>query len=199
MSAQANTNCHDIFNVVLATRTHMAKIGATCHVVQTCHDMLATFPAKLQESSGFLFFSFLSLVLNWNHDSCSAGTLTRRPSGIQSVWGLRGSYIVNEFEKNIGTLPLCAPAAHSLCCHRCLCRPPLLLPPPPLAASAAATAATTPHHDAATAGRHRRRRHHRSCFPRRRCHCGWAYGCTLTYTCASGGQILENWGKVEPK
>jgi len=46
MSAQADTNCHDIFNVVSATRTHLAKIGATCHVVSTCHDMSATFPAK---------------------------------------------------------------------------------------------------------------------------------------------------------
>ena len=46
MSAQADTNCHDIFNVVSATRTHLAKIGATCHVVPTCHDMSATFPAK---------------------------------------------------------------------------------------------------------------------------------------------------------
>ncbi len=46
MSAQADTNCHDIFNVVLATRTHLAKIGATCHVMPTCCDMSATFPAK---------------------------------------------------------------------------------------------------------------------------------------------------------
>ena len=46
MSAQADTNCHDIFNVVSATRTHLAKIGATCHVVPTCHNMSATFPAK---------------------------------------------------------------------------------------------------------------------------------------------------------
>jgi hypothetical protein len=33
MSAQADTNCHDIFNFVSATRTHLAKIGATRHVV----------------------------------------------------------------------------------------------------------------------------------------------------------------------
>jgi len=46
MSAQADTNCHDIFNAVSATRTHLAKIGATYHVVPTCHDMLATFPPK---------------------------------------------------------------------------------------------------------------------------------------------------------
>jgi len=48
MLAQADTNCHDIFNVVSATRTHLAKIGATCHVVPTCRDMSATFPAKLR-------------------------------------------------------------------------------------------------------------------------------------------------------
>ena len=30
MSAKADTNCHDIFNFVSATRTHWAKIGATC-------------------------------------------------------------------------------------------------------------------------------------------------------------------------
>jgi len=46
MSAQADTNCHNIFNAVSTTRTHLAKIGATCHVVPTCHDMSATFPAK---------------------------------------------------------------------------------------------------------------------------------------------------------
>jgi len=46
MSAQANTTCHDIFNVVSETWAHLAKIGATCHVVPTCHDMSATFPAK---------------------------------------------------------------------------------------------------------------------------------------------------------
>ena len=33
MSAQADTNCHDIFNFVSATRTHLAKIGATRCVV----------------------------------------------------------------------------------------------------------------------------------------------------------------------
>jgi hypothetical protein len=33
MSAQANTNCHDIFNFVSATGTHLAKIGATRCVV----------------------------------------------------------------------------------------------------------------------------------------------------------------------
>ncbi len=33
MSAQADTNCHDIFNFVSATRTHLAKIGATHCVV----------------------------------------------------------------------------------------------------------------------------------------------------------------------
>ena len=33
MSAKADTNCHDIFNIVLATRTHLAKIGATRCVV----------------------------------------------------------------------------------------------------------------------------------------------------------------------
>ena len=48
MSAQADTNCHDIFNVVSVTRTHLAKIGAACHVVPTCRDMSATFPAKPQ-------------------------------------------------------------------------------------------------------------------------------------------------------
>ena len=46
MSAQAGTNCHDIFNIVAATRTHLAKIGAKCHVVPTCRDMSATFRAK---------------------------------------------------------------------------------------------------------------------------------------------------------
>jgi hypothetical protein len=46
MSAQADTNCHNIFNVVSATQTQLAKIGATCHAVPTCRDMLATFPAK---------------------------------------------------------------------------------------------------------------------------------------------------------
>jgi hypothetical protein len=30
MSAKADTNCHDIFNIVSATWTHWAKIGATC-------------------------------------------------------------------------------------------------------------------------------------------------------------------------
>jgi hypothetical protein len=30
--------------------------------------------------------------------------------------------------------------------------------------------------------------------------CGWAYGCTLTLlSCAGGGQILENWGTIEPE
>jgi hypothetical protein len=48
MSAQADTNCHDIFNIVSVTRTHLAKIGVKCHVVPTCRDMLATFPAKVQ-------------------------------------------------------------------------------------------------------------------------------------------------------
>jgi hypothetical protein len=33
MSAKADTNCHDIFNIVSATRTHLAKIGATRCVV----------------------------------------------------------------------------------------------------------------------------------------------------------------------
>ena len=33
MSAQADTNCHDILNFVSATRTHLAKIGATRCVV----------------------------------------------------------------------------------------------------------------------------------------------------------------------
>ena len=47
MSAQADTNCHDIFNFVSATLTHLAKIGATCHVLPTCRDMSATFPAKV--------------------------------------------------------------------------------------------------------------------------------------------------------
>ena len=47
MSAQADTNCHDIFNVVSATRTHLAKIGATYYVVPTCHGMSATFPPKV--------------------------------------------------------------------------------------------------------------------------------------------------------
>ncbi len=46
MSAQADTNSHAIFNVMSTTRTHLVKIGATCHVMPTCHDMSATFPAK---------------------------------------------------------------------------------------------------------------------------------------------------------
>ena len=46
MLAPADTNCHDIFNFVPATRTHLAKIGATRRVVPTCHEMSATFPAK---------------------------------------------------------------------------------------------------------------------------------------------------------
>ena len=33
MSARADTNCHDILNFVSATRTHLAKIGATRCVV----------------------------------------------------------------------------------------------------------------------------------------------------------------------
>ena len=33
MSALANTNCHDIEKIVSATRTHLAKIGATQCVV----------------------------------------------------------------------------------------------------------------------------------------------------------------------
>jgi hypothetical protein len=33
MSARADTNCHDISNFVSATRTHLAKIGATRCVV----------------------------------------------------------------------------------------------------------------------------------------------------------------------
>ena len=47
MSAQADTNCHNIFNVVSLTWTHLSKIGAACHVVPTCCDMSATFPAKV--------------------------------------------------------------------------------------------------------------------------------------------------------
>jgi hypothetical protein len=47
MSAQADTNCHDIFNFVSATRTLLAKIGATRRVLPTCRDMSATFPAKV--------------------------------------------------------------------------------------------------------------------------------------------------------
>ena len=47
MLAQADTNCHDIEKIVSATWTHLAKIGATYHVVPTCHDMSATFPPKL--------------------------------------------------------------------------------------------------------------------------------------------------------
>ena len=54
MSAQADTNCHDIFNFVSATRTHLAKIGATCHVVPTCRDMSATFPAKVNCAYSFV-------------------------------------------------------------------------------------------------------------------------------------------------
>jgi hypothetical protein len=46
MLAQADTNCHDIKKIVSATRTHLAKIGATYHAVPTCHDMSATFPPK---------------------------------------------------------------------------------------------------------------------------------------------------------
>jgi len=59
MSAQADTNCQNIFNVVSATRTHLAKIGATCHVVPTCRDMAATFPAKLHSdwAIGYKFFT----------------------------------------------------------------------------------------------------------------------------------------------
>jgi hypothetical protein len=33
MSAQADTNCHDIEKKMSATRTHLAKIGATRRVV----------------------------------------------------------------------------------------------------------------------------------------------------------------------
>ena len=47
MLARADTNCHDIFNFVSATWTHLAKIGAARRVVPTCPDMLATFPAKI--------------------------------------------------------------------------------------------------------------------------------------------------------
>ena len=46
MSAQADTNCHDIFNVVSATRTHLAKVGVTFHVLPTCRDMSVKFSAK---------------------------------------------------------------------------------------------------------------------------------------------------------
>ena len=48
MSARADTNCHDIFNFVSATRTHWPKLEQ--HVVSwpTCCDMSATFPAKQQ-------------------------------------------------------------------------------------------------------------------------------------------------------
>jgi hypothetical protein len=46
MLAQADTNCHDIFNFESATRTHLAKIGTTRCVVPTCRNMSATFPPK---------------------------------------------------------------------------------------------------------------------------------------------------------
>ena len=59
MLAQADTNCHNIFIVMSATQTHLAKIGATCHVVPTCRDMSATFPAKLTT------FQPLSLTKMW--------------------------------------------------------------------------------------------------------------------------------------
>jgi hypothetical protein len=36
MSAQANTKDPDIFNFVLATPAHLAKIGAKSFVVTTC-------------------------------------------------------------------------------------------------------------------------------------------------------------------
>ncbi len=54
MSAQADTNCHDIEKIVSATRTHLAKIGATYHVVPTCHDpdMSATFPPMAATGGG---------------------------------------------------------------------------------------------------------------------------------------------------
>ena len=73
-----------------------------------------------------------------------------------------GSCLGNELVKKTYVLFLCAPAPHSLCCRRCLWRPPLLLPPPPLAASVAATATIRPCHAAATDGRCRRRRRHHS-------------------------------------
>ena len=59
----------------------------------------------LQESFRFLFFPFLSILLNRNHDSCPAVTLAGRPSSRnRSVW----------------------------CLHRKLCRTSKkTLPPPP--------------------------------------------------------------------
>ena len=53
----------------------------------------------LQESSRFLFFPFLSLVLNRNHDSCSAGILAGRTSESGLYGAYIGCYIGNEFVK----------------------------------------------------------------------------------------------------
>ena len=67
MSAQADTNCHDIFNIVLATRTHLAKIGAKCHVVPTCRDMSATFPAKSRwDTSSLAKIQLKDVQLSWS-------------------------------------------------------------------------------------------------------------------------------------
>jgi hypothetical protein len=46
MSALADTNCHDIEKIVSATRTHLAKIGATRRVIGDMSRHVATFPAK---------------------------------------------------------------------------------------------------------------------------------------------------------
>jgi len=81
MTAQADTNCHDIGKIVSATWTHLAKIGATYHVVPTCHDMSATFPPKKATGKGILKIisftdnppptepplTFRQVLSEWNH------------------------------------------------------------------------------------------------------------------------------------
>jgi hypothetical protein len=69
MSAEADTNCHDIFNIVSATRTHLAKIGVKCHVVPTCRDMSATFPDKTGMGTG------RCPILELNHARTGIGTV----------------------------------------------------------------------------------------------------------------------------
>jgi hypothetical protein len=69
MSAQDDTNCHDIFNIVSATRTHLAKIGAKCHVMPTCCDMSETFPAKISNRFTYVLLIILMChttpIVNW--------------------------------------------------------------------------------------------------------------------------------------
>jgi nicotinamidase-related amidase len=65
MSARADTNCHNIFNFVSATRTHLAKIGATRRVLA---DMSATFPAKPER--GTPLYTWQSHQLSNTHGSC---------------------------------------------------------------------------------------------------------------------------------